>query len=59
MASPNACGGVVLLLSALVQAGAGWSEASIRRAILPLPLPLNLTRTLPLPYPYPHPYPYP
>jgi hypothetical protein len=33
MASPNACGGVVLLLSALVQAGAGWSEASIRRAI--------------------------
>ena len=33
MASPNACGGVVLLLSELVQAGAGWSEASIRRAI--------------------------
>ena len=33
MASPNACGGVALLLSALLHTGAGWSEVSIRRAI--------------------------
>ena len=33
MASPNACGGITLLLSALKARGATWSEARIRRSI--------------------------
>ncbi|EOD39881.1 hypothetical protein EMIHUDRAFT_454415, partial [Emiliania huxleyi CCMP1516] len=33
MASPNACGGITLLLSALAARGERWSPASIRRAI--------------------------
>ena len=33
MASPNACGGVALILSSLLSRGVGWTEPRIRKAI--------------------------